>query len=205
MNNPILQLIFPTTIYKDKVDFVLDEDARKAIESKDYILGHNGTFSDFNYRYLDQPMFLNLKNELQKHLDFYAKEVFKYESVEVYITQSWINVNPTKSSHTVHNHSNSVFSGVYYIDVPEGAPFLQFYSPIKHMFSIEPKEWNMHNSATWTIPVCDNDVLIFPSTLEHEVLENKSDKTRLSIAFNSFIKGEIGEVSGKGSNYQIIK
>jgi ectoine hydroxylase-related dioxygenase (phytanoyl-CoA dioxygenase family) len=38
------------------------------------------------------------------------------------------------------------------------------------------------------------ELLLFLSTLEHSVLENKSEEDRISISFNTFTKGSIGSI-----------
>ena len=204
MSTAILELLFPMALYKAKVDHTLSKEEVDTIKNGKYTEGHNRTYSDFNFRFLDNPIFTKLKKELQVHVDNYAKDIFKYDS-EIYITQSWLNFNPPGSSHTVHNHSNSVFSGVYYITLPKGAPFLTFYSPIKHMFHFEPTEYNSYNANVWTVALEEKDVVIFPSTIQHEVLTNNSGEDRICIAFNTFVRGYVGDKRTNESNYQIIK
>jgi uncharacterized protein (TIGR02466 family) len=198
-----LELLFPVGIYKSKVDYTLSKEETNKIKNGKYTEGHNKTYSDFDFRFLDNPIFANLKKELQVHVNNYTKDIFKYDA-EVYITQSWLNVNPPGSSHTIHNHSNSVFSGVYYITLPKGVPFLTFYSPIKHMFHFTPTEWNTYNSNAWTIGLEEKDVVIFPSTIQHEVLTNTTNADRICIAFNTFVRGYIGDKGINESNYQYI-
>lgn len=43
--------------------------------------------------------------------------------------------------------------------------------------------------------VKDGDLLIFPSSLIHDVPKVVGDKQRISIAFNSFLKGNLGDMS----------
>jgi uncharacterized protein (TIGR02466 family) len=198
-----IESLFPTPVYKDKVMHSLSEEEQTVIKNGNYSLGTSGTHSDFEYRYLDNPVFKNLKNELQKHVNEYAKTIFKY-NLDVYITQSWININPPGSHHSMHTHSNSVFSGVYYITVPAGANTISFHSPIKNMFFIEPEEWNSFNSPVWSIGVEEGQVILFPSSLYHEVTLNVTNQTRICIAFNTFLRGEIGEKTANRSNYQVI-
>ena len=204
MSTVILELLFPMALYKAKVSHTFSKEEVDKIKNGKYTEGNNRTYSDFDFRFLDNPIFTKLKKELQVHVDNYAKDIFKYDS-EIYITQSWLNFNPPGSSHTVHTHSNSVFSGVYYITLPKGAPFLTFYSPIKHMFHFEPTEYNSYNANVWTVALEETDVVIFPSTIQHEVLTNNSSEDRICIAFNTFVRGYVGDKGPFDSNYQIIK
>jgi len=45
-------------------------------------------------------------------------------------------------------------------------------------------------------------LVIFPSSMVHDVDKNKSNKDRTTISFNTFIKGEMGEP--ENSNHLII-
>ena len=45
-------------------------------------------------------------------------------------------------------------------------------------------------------------LVIFPSSMVHDVDTNESDKDRVTISFNTFIKGEMGEP--ENSNHLII-
>jgi ectoine hydroxylase-related dioxygenase (phytanoyl-CoA dioxygenase family) len=59
------------------------------------------------------------------------------------------------------------------------------------LLAFETDEFTPFNALEWTIPVEDNNIIIFPSTLHHYVKANSSDKNRLSIAFNTFVRGNI--------------
>ena len=62
------------------------------------------------------------------------------------------------------------------------------------LIRIEPKEFNIWNSPTWFIPVNNNLLLLFPSWLSHTVEQNEKATTdRISISFNTFVKGTIGK------------
>lgn len=198
--NYILEKMFPTTLYKTTLDYQFSKEEINRILKSEYFIVNNGSWSDEQFWVLDKDYFSQFKNLLQEHVNIYAKEVFKYDC-EIYITSSWININPPGSYHNLHSHNNSIFSGVYYFDVPEGAPFLSFCSSRKPALCITPTEWNDSNSPTWTIKVGQGDLVIFPSEVMHEVITNNTTNTRISIAFNTFVRGSIGETSA----YQFIK
>ena len=196
-----LEKLFPVTIYKSKINYQFSDQEADRILQGQYHLLNNGSLSDEKVWVLDEPPFSNFKKILQSHVDVYAKEIFKYTDCEVYITTSWLNINPTNSYHNLHTHTNSIFSGVYYITLPPGAPFLSFTSPRRPALAIVPEEWNEHNSPYWTLEVTEGELVIFPSEVFHEVLTNFSNTTRISLAFNTFVKGAVGEKS----TYQEIK
>jgi hypothetical protein len=43
------------------------------------------------------------------------------------------------------------------------------------------------------MPVTKGLLIMFPSRLEHLVLLKKNDNQRISLAFNTFLKGKLGE------------
>jgi len=187
--------LFPTPVYKTKIKVsdVLKTSLESYFENFQYTKGKSGTWypNPTIYNLIDADIFSDLKNQFQEHLNVYTKEVFKYD-VDSYITQSWINLNPPGSYHSLHYHTNSLFSGVYYFDVPDDVPGIAFENSRKHCVEIFPTEWNEYNVHSYNFSVAEGDLILFPSHMYHEVLENTSDKTRVSIAFNSFLKGKIG-------------
>ena len=60
----------------------------------------------------------------------------------------------------------------------------------------EINQYNIWNSDTWFFPVQTGNLFIFPSSTIHQVETKKGDNTRISLAFNTFYKGEIGSNSG---------
>ena len=57
---------------------------------------------------------------------------------------------------------------------------------------LEIKDWNMWNSESWWFSVKTGDVILFPSSLTHMVETKEGDNTRISLSFNVFIKGTVG-------------
>ena len=57
----------------------------------------------------------------------------------------------------------------------------------------EIKNFNIWNSETWWFSVKTGDIIMFPSSLNHMVETKQGDNTRISLAFNVFIKGTIGD------------
>jgi ectoine hydroxylase-related dioxygenase (phytanoyl-CoA dioxygenase family) len=57
----------------------------------------------------------------------------------------------------------------------------------------EKDKRNIYNSPINRITPRPNDVLLFSSRLTHLVEPNISDQPRHSIAFNTFVKGQLGD------------
>jgi hypothetical protein len=51
----------------------------------------------------------------------------------------------------------------------------------------------LFNAESWFFPVGTYDILLFPSHLEHMVEQTTSDEERVSLSFNTFLKGSVGE------------
>jgi uncharacterized protein (TIGR02466 family) len=137
-----------------------------------------------------------LKEYLENIVNDVAKNVYKDESdSEYYITQSWINVLPPGGFHHRHHHVNSIFSGTLYIKTIENDSIIfnaEKHSTdfLRYFKSNSRNEWN---SVQYILEVNDGDFVLFPSYIDHEVPYNNSKELRVSIAFNTFVRGTIGE------------
>lgn len=193
MSNYTICPIFPTTVQLNKLDYNFSS------EEFDYILNlpqiKNPLNSSSIEKYvLNQPKLLNLKNKIEEALKHYFYEVIKAnKNLEIYITQSWVNFIQEAQSHHRHTHSNSYLSGVLYITADEKVDRINFYRQKYDQISITNTEWNLFNSEEWFFNVNTSDLLIFPSTLSHAVKSKEGNNTRISLAFNSFIKGNLGD------------
>jgi uncharacterized protein (TIGR02466 family) len=106
-----------------------------------------------------------------------------------FITESWLNINPPQSYNAKHLHPRSLFSGVYYISVPEGDCGNIIFERDPLMLSYLPsyivKDWNdMTSGTTFYVPK-EGKLLIFPSWLLHWVETNNTQNDRISLSFNT--------------------
>jgi uncharacterized protein (TIGR02466 family) len=133
-----------------------------------------------------------LQNFIQNSINEYFQEVYSTSNAEIYITQSWVNHTNAGESHHRHKHHNSLISGVFYLKAELNRDKIYFHQPRKDNLRIEPEQYNVYNSETWWLPVGQNDLFLFPSYLEHYVELVPGGDTRISLAFNTFVKGKIG-------------
>jgi uncharacterized protein (TIGR02466 family) len=170
---------------QSEMDFIVAEQTKS-----DPNIGNK--FSSDNY-ILEQKTLKDLKQFCELEINNYFKEIYCPSSdVSLYITQSWVNFTEQNQYHHKHSHSNSFISGCLYIDVDEQVDKITFFKPNTETFAIDASEFNMYNSSTWWYEVKNKQLVMFPSKLEHCVEQTKSSKTRISIAFNTFFKGDIG-------------
>lgn len=182
--------LFPQALYR-AVFRPLTDDEVKIINNFPVKRQQLGNHTSHEPYFLSEPGLEKLKNDLQEHVENYVREVMKVD-YEVYITNSWKNLTMPGHQHIVHNHSNSIISGVLYVKSSYIQPTISFSRMTNpYLLGFQAKEYTPFNALEWTIPVEDNNIIIFPSTVYHYVKPNESDKDRLSIAFNTFVRGNI--------------
>ena len=183
--------IFPTPIYTTKLDRELTSLELKfvdKIKKESYYNGQNIT-SNSNYVLNEKP-FLNLKKELYLRVkDYFEKVISSTDLVIPFITQSWLNYTEKDQYHPKHSHSTSFVSGVFYINCHKELDKITFFNDDYKTIKPEVKTWNLYNSESWWFPVKTNDIIMFPSSLNHMVETKQGDNTRISLAFNVFVKG----------------
>ena len=156
--------------------------------------GNIGNNISTNKKVLDHSGLSEIKNFIDDSVQTYFKEVYqpKYDVVP-YVTVSWINVSRKDQWHHMHNHSNSFMSGVFYINAIKNLDQIFFYRDEYEQLLIKPKEFNLWNSSSWFFQINTGDLIIFPSKLKHSVKPVVHDLDRISLSFNVFIKGSLGE------------
>lgn len=103
------------------------------------------------------------------------------------IAEGWININPQHGYNVPHRHNGYMWSGCYYVTVPEveegPSGSIEFLSPV-----LVPGEYSDLKAACYkdrvTMRPNAGDVLLFPSYLTHWVFPNEADADRITIAFN---------------------
>ena len=186
--------IFPTPIYISKVDRKLTSLELKFVDKnkKDFYKNDGNITSNNNYILNEKP-FANIKKELDLRVqDYFDKVISPANNITPYITQSWLNYTETNQYHHKHAHPNSLVSGVFYINCNEEHDKIKFFNENYKPIKLETKDWNLWNSESWWFPVKTGDVILFPSSLTHMVETKQGDNTRISLAFNVFIKGTVG-------------
>ena len=186
--------IFPTPIYISKLDRELTPLELKFVDKnkKDHYKNDGNITSNNNYILNEKP-FVNIKKELDLRVqDYFNKVISPANNITPYITQSWLNYTETNQYHHKHAHPNSLVSGVFYINCHEEHDKIKFFNDNYKTIKLEVKDWNMWNSESWWFSVKTGDVILFPSSLTHMVETKQGDNTRISLAFNVFIKGTVG-------------
>ena len=127
-------------------------------------------------------------------LSEYTTEIYG-KPIDLRITQSWLNITKDKQFHHMHSHSNSVISGVYYIETTESdkIQFERSGGSGSYDIFVSADSWNRWNSKSWWLPTPQGSLILFPSTLRHQVPALSRQGSRISLAFNTFFSGSFGE------------
>jgi len=133
-----------------------------------------------------------LREAIQTCIDRYKNEVMSCDE-ELYMTNSWVNFLPPQQKHPMHYHSNSIVSGVYYIKTDEKTPDLELEHPNTNLWRLtwKRKKFNHENNLSTFVKARNNRLVLFPSTVWHSVNKNLSSETRISISFNTFLRGNL--------------
>ena len=114
------------------------------------------------------------------------------------IDEIWMNAYEKAHYQEGHTHLPGFFSGIHYVCFdPEhhnGTTFINpqsnIYSYLTNMMNSDCEgttidmDVNRHLDEMNDVDVEEGDVIIFPSTLEHMVKKNMSDKLRITVSFN---------------------
>ena len=184
--------IFPINITMNNIgrDFTEDELTCFSKHKKSVTKAISNSFTT-NNNILDELELKNIKKFILENLNFYLRKVISPISKdnELYLTESWITKTNKNEHHHTHSHANSVISGVLYLKTINNDS-ITLYSPHRPRIDIsrdnKTKDYN-----NLEVLVRKGDLVLFPSTLMHSVKTNVTDDERVSLAFNSFIKGTI--------------
>jgi hypothetical protein len=104
-----------------------------------------------------------------------------YFHPKIKLSKLWININPPGAYQSRHTHSEYPVAGTYYLKVPQDSGNIIFYHPSPHVESLQ--RLKPFYSFTHTHVPTDNDLLMWPGYMSHEVTYNYSNETRITASF----------------------
>ena len=188
--------LFPTPIGFRSLDRQLSEKEISFLLSQQ-TRGNQGNTTSTDSYILRNKCLASLRQFIEDAVDDYvASTINPKGNVKLRITQSWVNYTEQGQYHHKHSHPNSLVSGVFYVQANKETDKIYFYRDGYQQIKLPPQEWNVFNSDSWWFSVETGMLALFPSSLTHMVETVESNETRISIAFNVFPIGTIGDELG---------
>jgi len=209
MDNKIHK-IFSTPIYKVKVPkkFISlinslnkEEMGMDDLDPNDPLVKKFGLQSKNTY-ILHSKVYKNFKKFITDQINDYGYNILGFDSKNWVVTQSWVNQKNSNEKHHLHNHTNSIISGVFFYGKKDkNTPSLNFFNPFSiqgmetiNSYSFQPDiredvpDNTTYFSQIHKVPYIPGTMVLFPSYLPHNVATNDTNTTRKSLAFNSLPK-----------------
>ncbi len=176
----ILSFDAPNDITNDALNNVLNEEWQQNNNPNNYYTKDTFLNKRVEYKYLIK-WFEQCLQQVQREKQYMFHGKFS-------VTQCWANKTTVSGSHHIHNHPNSLLSGIFYLT--DSTPTI-FNGPLMwNLPLIQPM--NSGSTTTQVTPV-KGRLLIFPSGLMHGTDRSNDNEPRYTMSFNTFIQGELGD------------
>jgi uncharacterized protein (TIGR02466 family) len=167
----------------------------------------NNNFYSCNKYVLELEELKILKNKIMEQVNYFIYDFLDVkQNMKFNLENSWANKHNAADLSPEHYHGNSLISGVFYLDTDKNSGPITFFKDKTHYnlwtetvrvdFNYQDKDSktlaNYYNSQSVQFFPQKNDLILFPSILNHEVAPNNSNITRYSLAFNLFPRGTAG-------------
>ena len=198
-----LMQLFPTPVlicpypidYSKELEWIRNQECRKENKGGNADQGqkiHYNRQSEDTF-VLGRPELSNVRAFIEAKLHEFVTKIMA-STDKLVITQSWLNKNKKGESNHEHVHPNSMVSGVWYPQIHEQMPPIQFRTRQQRDVSLQTEQYNTFNSATFMLPMKKGELILFPSNLTHSVPTNVGEEERISLSFNTWPKGNMGDV-----------
>ena len=182
--------IFKISIYENNLNINNQEILNYILKLKKKSTGvrkSNPTGWQSNNLNLTESIFNELNNEISNNFLKYINQISLKNDFK--ITNMWANVNGYKDYNVLHDHGNSVISGVYYLKTPKQCGNIYFKHPffqvMENVWSNCVKENSYYTSTSLSVPSIKAKLILFPGWLQHGVESNLNKKQdRISLSFN---------------------
>ena len=190
MNELGIHPLFSQPLYEGRIDI-------DSVNLDNIVWAENyNNFISTSTDVLEMPEFSILKKQVMLSLQDYFYDVLSVKKqTEIYITESWLNKSIRDQMHHRHWHPNSVYSGIVILQADKDTGLLNFITGQYQTLEYEIETPNLFNAKSMTFCPDPGTILIFPSNVEHLVTPNASDLPRISLSFNTFIRGIVNNQS----------
>jgi len=195
IENYEVQALFAEPIFRADIGHAISEQQIAFIKNIKMVDNQVNLISENLYLF-KEPEMKSIAEAIEEVLELYATEVMGIPQ-KLYVTQSWSLLNHPDVGMHGHSHSNSLISGsLYFCDLPAPVSKMVFdrhktYQQLELIPDDDKK--NIYNAPLNVITPRKNEVLLFPSGLQHFVEPNNTNLPRHSIAFNTFLRGQLGD------------
>jgi len=195
----MIDVLTPSLMYRDTIkELNTKEVSVIEEESKGFIKNVTNQMSK-NDRVLNRKELKRLRQECLGYVQTFFYDILGVDKscTEIFITQSWLNMNRSGEQHTPHHHPNSVISGVLYLCTNENdAIYFRRESPFPGLAFQENEKSDspvkLSALINQRVPIGRNEIILFPSDTVHFVERIDERKfPRISLAFNTNVRGKL--------------
>jgi uncharacterized protein (TIGR02466 family) len=138
------------------------------------------------------PSLKDLKTWIEIQAKDYLDNELGIDYDEFFFSESWININGEGGDQKVHNHSNSIVSGTYYLKSLDGHPPLDFHkvkSENEPFISLTEHyaQGNPNTTSKVSFPSTQDSMLVFQSQLYHGHMASKLEENRIGLSWNILV------------------
>jgi uncharacterized protein (TIGR02466 family) len=189
----IVHNLFPTPVAKFTLDRAFTTEELDFVDQQPTHSNMGNTTSDDRYVLTHKTM-APVYDFVKSCVGTYLQNIYAPKNdVSLRVTQSWLNYSKPGEWHHRHAHPNSFVSGVLYMKAVKDSDKIYFYNETYRSIELPTENYNLYNSRSWWLPVETGDLMLFPSSLTHSVEKVQADQTRVSLAFNTFLVGYVGQ------------
>lgn len=165
----------------------------KAIEKNGYVTANNAR----NDLHLDRRIDA-LFDVMRPRIVHFLFELMQFDpaQIEFYVGRCWPVVQIGNGyAGVLHHHGAAAFSGVFYLQTPDGSGGLEFHKPTRAAYDTFPKTSSSGLTyVTANYQAVENRLVMFSGELMHRRLANSGGTAdqRVAIAFDLFAMADIG-------------
>jgi len=191
----MLELWFSVPIKKEKINYEKDKLVTLANEiysTTDAITEWNcdtySTIGIYDAINTKEPYILDLIKTSENEVVKFAKLFTTNDKFFIKTIDFWFNISKPGSYQEFHNHPDSHFSAIIYLQAAKDSGNTIFKSYESYM-NMHPLPVSKPNTTRYVYDMCtyepeENTIIIFKSNLQHKVSKNLSNSNRISIAMN---------------------
>lgn len=184
--------LFPIPIGMFDLGRMLTEDEMAFVRGQQ-TRPNTGNMTSINNTVLRDSVMTPLRGWIEDCVaEYFKATVNPKHNVHLRVTQSWFNYSQPGQHHHKHAHPNSFISGVFYLNTnPDDR--IYFYRSGWQQIKFPTDNYNLYNSESWWFEAIKGRLILFPSSLEHMVPNVAGDDVRISLSFNTFPVGTVGD------------